>query len=555
MRIFKCLVMAALCFSLSTSAQVTPGEKEGQIDKLFAPWNKPDVPGLVVAVVLDGKKALVKGYGSADLENGIPITPITLFHAASLAKQVTAFAVLTLEAQKKLSLDDDVRGRLAEFPDCGFKISLYNLLYHTSGLRDYGGLVQMSGGRMDDVLTSRMILKLISRQKELHFQPGTEFSYCNAGYVALAEVVARASGQSFKDWTRTNIFAPLKMDNTMFKDDPNEPISGAACSYDRTRDRRFERALDNQAAPGPGSLFISAADMANWLAAFQSKTPDEDIWTKLAAPGKLADGRSLNYAAGLIVGVYKGLPILYHSGGWAGYRGETLFFPAERAAIAILTNNSSVDPTQLCRRVADICFDRKLAAPQTTPPAPAAIDAAALDAYVGRYWLTGERVIQITRRENRLFSQMTGDLGWEVFPESADTFAYRLAEAKIQFHRSGPSPAHKLTFWQGAYAMPAERIPAETWSPAVPQEFCGLYYSDELGSTLEVKLGEKGLFIPFIRRDDLLLVPMAVDRFAGKDSSTKLRFVRGSNGKISELRFSMLDARNVKFTRLENIPQ
>ena len=551
----KNLIPALLFLCLFVSAQSQPGDKEEQVDKLFAPWSKPDVPGAAVAVVLDGKPVLVKGYGCADLEHGDPVTPKTLFNAASLAKQFTAFAVLMLAGQKKLSLDDDVRAYIPEFPDFGRRISVSNLLHHTSGLRDWGGLIQMSGGRMDDVVTSRMILKLVSRQKELNFPPGTEYAYSNAGYVVLAEVVARAGGQSFKDWTRANIFVPLKMEGTTFRDDLTESIPGAAFSYERRSDGRFERALDNEAAPGPGSLLISAEDMARWLAASQSRTPGEETWTNMAEPGKLADGRPLNYAAGLIVGSYRGLPILHHSGRWAGFRGETVFFPDERMAIAVLTNNFGIDPTKLSRRVADIYLEGRLGPVQAHPAALVNIKAEALDQLVGRYWLMGERIIQITCRENRLFAQLPGDFNWEVFPESDDTFVYRGVDAKIQFERAGTGPAQKLTYWQGSYAMPAERIPAGTWSPAAPQEFCGLYYSEELDSVLEVKLGEKGLSIPFIRRSDLFLVPVAEDSFAGKDASTKLLFVRGIDGKIAELRFSMTDARNVRFARLEKRPQ
>jgi len=549
------MTTALLLLCVFVLAQSQPGDQEALVDKLFAPWSKPDVPGAAVAVVLDGKPVLVKGYGCADLEHGDPVTPKTLFNAASLAKQFTAFAVLTLAGQKKLSLDDDVRTYIPEFPGFGLKVSVSNLLYHTSGLRDWGGLIQMSGGRMDDVVTSRMILKLVSRQKELNFPPGTEYAYSNAGYVVLAEIVARASGQSFKDWTRANIFVPLKMEGATFRDDITERMPGLAFSYERRGDGRFERALDNEAAPGPGSLLISAEDMAGWLAAFQSRTMGGDIWTKMAEPGKLADGRVLDYAAGLIIGIYRGLPILHHSGGWAGYRGEIVFFPDERVAIAVLTNNFGIDPTMLSRRVADIYLEGQLGPVQSRPAAPANIGAEALDRFAGRYWLIGERIIEITRRENRLFAQLTGDFNWEVFPESEDTFVYRGVDTKIQFDRAGTGPAQKLTYWQGPYAMPAERIPAGTWSPAAPQDFCGLYYSEEMGSALEVKLGEKGLFIPFIRRSDLLLVPVAEDRFAGKDSSTKLRFVRGSDGRIAEIRFSMMDAWNVRFARVEKPPR
>jgi CubicO group peptidase (beta-lactamase class C family) len=549
-RFLRAAFLAILFLSQAAAFQAGPDEKEAQVDRLFAAWSKPDVPGAAVAVVMEGKPLLVKGYGCADLDLGTPVTPQTLFDAASLAKQFTAAAVLVLEAEGRISLHDEVRRHLPEFPDFGRPVTLRHLLYHTSGLRDYGGLMRMSGGRMDDPISSGDVLKLVGRQKELNFPPGTEFAYSNAGYIVLAEVVARAGGRKFKDWTQARLFAPLGMKETFFREDLTDVRAGSVFAYSRSASGRFEKQPNNGATPGPGSLFISAADMARWLASFQSKAQAAVLLSRMATPGTLDDGRLLHYAAGLIVGRIRGLPILHHSGGWAGFRGEMVFFPEQKLALAVLSKNSAIDPTALSRQIAGIYLEGQFPSPQPAA-APAAVAGAALDSYVGRYWLTGEQTLQVTRRENRLFAQMSGGLPIEVFAESEEAFAYRVADAKIQFHRDSSGGIIKLTFWQGAYAMPAERIPAEPWTPTDPSAYCGLYHSDELDTTLTVKLGEKGLNIPFARVGDLVLVPVAEERFAGKDSSTKFRFVRGEDGKVKELRFSMLDAWNVRFTRLE----
>lgn len=228
------------------------------------------------------------------------------------------------------------------------------------------------------------------------------------------------------------------------------------------------------------------------------------------------------------------------------------FFPKQRFAVAVLTNNSSIDPTQLSRRIANICLEGRFPSTQPGPSPLAEVDDDVLDAYVGRYWLRGEQTVMIKRKENHLFAQISGDLPIKVFPESVDTFAYHIIDAKIQFHRTGPAKAHKITFWRGAFAISAERLPDEAWSPSAPKAFCGRYFSEELGTVLEVKIGEKGLYIPFTRRSDLLLIPIAKDKFAGQKSSAKFCFSRGSDGKVTELRFSMMDAWNVRFTRIGN---
>lgn len=552
MKILNLALLMAFCVFSPVVSQASVTEIEAKVDKLFEPWSKPDIPGAAVAIVQDGRPLLAKGYGCADLEHNTPITPKTPFNAASLAKQFTAFAVLKLETQGKLSLDENVRTYLPEFPDFGQRITVRHLLYHTSGLRDWGGLMLMSGNRMDDVFTSHAILKIILKQQELNFEPGKEFAYCNAGYNVLAEIVSRACGLSFKQWTQTNIFIPSGMERTTYRDDIRELIPGSAQSYIRSGKGSFLRALDNEAAPGPGSLFISIEDMAIWMSTFQTEpvgTPD--IWAKMFENGKLSDGRDLPYAAGLIVGNYEGLPIVHHSGRWAGYRSEMVYFPKQNFGVAVLTNNSSIDPTQLSRRIAKIGLEGQFPSTQPKPSSPEfEVEKDVLDDYIGRYWLRGGQTISIERKDNSLYAQISGDLSIKVFPESVDTFTYRISDAKIQFHRFGSEKAHKMTFWRGAVALSAERLPEEVWSPPDPKVFCGRFFSEELGTVLEVKMGEKGLYIPFTRRGDLHLIPIAKDRFSGQNSSAKFSFSRGSDGKVTELRFSMIDAWNVCFKRI-----
>ncbi|MGD0342318.1 MAG: serine hydrolase domain-containing protein, partial [Bacteroidales bacterium] len=202
-----------------------------QIDQLLTAWNNPKTPGAAIAVERNGKIIFEKGYGSADLEHNIPITPITVFHIASLSKQFTAFSVLLLEKEGKLSINDDVRKYIPEIPDFGKVITLNELMHHTSGLRDQWDLLAMAGWRLDDIITKDQILRLVSRQKELNFNPGDEFLYCNTGFTLLAEVVARVSGQTFAEFTRTHIFEPLKMSNTLFYDDCEKIVKNRAYSF------------------------------------------------------------------------------------------------------------------------------------------------------------------------------------------------------------------------------------------------------------------------------------------------------------------------------------
>src|SRR5512137_851945 len=198
------LVVAALSFGSPQSQskpQTQPATSaaepslDSKVDALFAPLNSLNTPGAAVAVVKDGLVVYRKGFGCAQLEYGIPITPSTVFHVASVSKQFTAMAITMLEAAGKLSADDDIRKYLPEMADFGTPITIRHLLNHTSGLRDQWDLLVLSGWRMDDVITQAQIMDRLRRQKELNFAPGSRYLYSNSGFTLLAEIVSRVSGK------------------------------------------------------------------------------------------------------------------------------------------------------------------------------------------------------------------------------------------------------------------------------------------------------------------------------------------------------------------------
>src|SRR5687768_13003665 len=210
-----------------------------RIDQLFAEWNKLESPGASVAVIRDGQIIFRKGYGSANLEYGTPITPETVFHVASVSKQFTAMALVLLEQDGKLTLEDDIRKHLPELPEYGTKITARQLLQHTAGIRDQWQTLAMAGWRLDDVITQSQILQMMYRQKELNFTPGTEHVYSNGGYTLAAEIVRRVSGKTLRSFCDDRIFKPLGMTRTHFHDDLKMIVKNRAVSY-RSSQSGFE---------------------------------------------------------------------------------------------------------------------------------------------------------------------------------------------------------------------------------------------------------------------------------------------------------------------------
>ena len=180
------LLILSIGYSQIVSAQGNPDRIPAAVDEIFADMAKPGSPGCSVAIARDGKLLYAKGYGLANIEQNVALTPESVFDIGSTSKQFSAASILLLEKQGKLSVNDDVRKYIPELPDYGKKITILNLLNHTSGLRDYLVLFELAGVNTDSVTTDEEALALIARQKALNFDPGTEWLYSNSGYFLLS---------------------------------------------------------------------------------------------------------------------------------------------------------------------------------------------------------------------------------------------------------------------------------------------------------------------------------------------------------------------------------
>jgi CubicO group peptidase (beta-lactamase class C family) len=346
-------VFVILLFLIFISLAVAD-EQTDRVDKLFAQWDRPDSPGCALAIIENGKIVYERGHGMANLELNISISPKSVFYIGSCSKQFTAMCIALLAKQGKLSLDDDVRKYVPEFPDYGTPISIQHLIHHTSGLRDYLTLLDIAGlpfgyFHKDDVL------ELLARQKELNFKPGEEFLYSNSGYFLLAIIIERASGKSLREFAEENIFNPLGMKNSHFHDDYTTIINNRASGYFPEAGGKFKNFISTFDCVGSGGLYSTVEDLFLWDQNFyQQKVDDRDLMNLIQTPGTLNNGEKLNYAFGLTIGSYKGLKTVEHGGALEGYRANILRFPEQNFSVICLSNLSSFNPARLCHQVADI---------------------------------------------------------------------------------------------------------------------------------------------------------------------------------------------------------
>jgi len=349
--------------SLQTVAQVNDFNIHKKIDSIFSEYDSLK-PGVAVAVIRDGKIDFKKGYGLANLEYDIPILTETKFHIASVSKQFTAFSIYLLNKEGKLSLEDDIRKYVPELPQYNKVIKIKNLLAHTSGIRDQWALLTLAGWRMEDIITTRQILKILSSQKQLNFETDSQFGYSNSGYTLLAEIVSRVSGISFAEFTRKNIFIPLGMSNTLFNDDFHNVIKNRASSYEFVNGMYSERRL-NYSTAGATSLTTTVEDLAKWVNNFEKPVVgDKDLINNFNEISKYENGNPVIWSArpddttyhakGQLHWKHKGLQVISHGGHDAGFRAVLMRFPENNLAIITLSNNEHYQMLGKVLPVADL---------------------------------------------------------------------------------------------------------------------------------------------------------------------------------------------------------
>jgi len=437
--------IAALLVIASASGANAQQSISARIDSVMAPFNQPNAPGVQIAVLKDGVVVLERGYGLAQLEYGVKITPATVFHVASVSKQFTAFANVLLAQQGKLLLDDDIRKHLPELKELPKKVTIRQLIHHTSGVRDQWELAQMAGWRMDDVITRDQIMTLMKRQRELNFEPGSQHLYSNMGYTLLAEIVERVSGQTFNDFLTTNVFRPLGMHSTHVHNDHSMIVPNRAYSYSPGANNTWRNAVLSYANQGATSLFTTAGDLARWLNNFETaQVGGPAVIRQMRERGVLNNGDTLSYAFAITRSMHRGREVWGHTGGDAGFRTIVMHIPSERLGVVVLSNAGNANPARVALAITDAYLGETTPVTQTPPPQqppqtqPAAPSWKAsfedLKAYDGEYYSPELNVsYRIEARGDTLFLQQNRLGEGRLLPVERDVFR---ANRTYRFERS-----------------------------------------------------------------------------------------------------------------------
>lgn len=307
------------------------------IDSLYLQMSHSGEPGC--AAYQNGAITFARGYGFANLTHDVPITPTTRFTTGSVSKQFTAASIALLVRAGRLSLDDDVRKYIPEMNAYPTPVRVRHLVHHTSGLRDFWELVGLAGVRYDDGYTSDDMLAMAARQGA-QLSPGSQYRYSDTGYLAMAVIVQRITGQSLRRFADSAIFKPLGMRETLFLDDHNEIVPGRAMAYS-PRGTGWRIDVWNNDIVGQGGVVTTLADLQKWDENFYSGTVGGREFLELMHTTEpLTGGAENRYAFGLTVGTYRGQRLVEHTGSTGGYRAALFRFPALHASFAMLCNRA-----------------------------------------------------------------------------------------------------------------------------------------------------------------------------------------------------------------------
>lgn len=500
--------------------------------------NSMPAPGCAVGVSLNGESVFEKAFGMAEMEHNVPNTPQTIFESGSVAKQFTATALVMLQQDGKLSIDDPVRKYVPEFPEYDKPVTIRHLLNHTAGLRDWGSVMALTGaGRGDRVVTQDIAFDVIIRQKALDFTPGAEYSYSNSGYNLAAVIVERVSKQKFADFLKERIFKPLGMNHSSIRDDYRRLVPGRAQAYSRDSDKSpWQLNMPIMNVYGNGGMLTTVGDWLKWNAMLDSRSMGAPLVEALETQGVLNDGRKISYALGLDVGDYKGIKQVTHSGGTAGYQTYLARFPEKKLSIAAMCNGFPPSSGDIVYAIVDEIFGPW---PAAAPVATVTVPEEQLKKYVGS-WKN-----DVTRNRN-VIAIDKGELninGGALKPVADGLFM--LGDRKLRF-KDGTTMTAEIANTDGSFTRLTK---VAEWKPAAADlnDFAGDWYSEEAQSTVSIKVENDKAFLVLRPVARFQLMPVYKDGFSAQ--GYVFWFTRDASGKIDKMHVGTSRMRDMLFTR------
>ena len=529
-----CILLISLFVFCSINAQTDITQK---IDELLDAYESTDSPGLSVKVINQGERIYSKGFGLSNLDYNIKNSDSTIFSIASISKQFTASAIWALVNDGKISLDDDIRMYLTEFPEHKETIKIRHLLNHTSGITNYQTLMYLSGFDYDkEYYDNNTVLQLSCRQKELNSLPGEKVAYSNTSYNLLALIIERISGKNLNDYLKDKILRPLNMNNTFVRVAHGMRIKNRAIGYQK-RDDSYVYNVSNQLSYGAGSMGSSINDMHIWMQMLNEQIPEfKSLADFLKTTEILNSGKKAKYARGLILDDYKGYAVANHSGFGFGGRTQLIVILELQIGIIVMSNLQSINAPRVAYQILDVLLTDKV---KKIKKEEISEDFTVQDfnLFVGEYKeIHSDMTMKIFRENDTLKSKSSMGKTSVPLDQFAKNKFHRTHSQNVKFDFTAATTHDMVITFGGApfYFKRAKFIDADLVNLT---DFTGDYYSEELEVTYHFLVENGMLQLSYKGNKKVNLHPVQLNEF-GNNDRTLYHFTKDEKGVITRMLLS-----------------
>lgn len=536
--IFFCFLVSVT--AANSSAQQNSSDLTSKVDRLFSQYTT-STPGCSLGIVRDGNFIYKKSYGLGSLELNVPLSSESVFYMASVSKQFTAASAVLAAEQGYFSLDDDIRKYIPEIPAYAHPVTIRRMLHHTSGFRDILGLLDLAGRNFEDVHSTPEMLDLLSKQKSLNFNPGDEYSYSNTNFFLISVLIQRTTKKSLAQFADENIFKPLGMIHTHFHDDRFAVSPGRVSAYAPGDKTPFN--LDwapNFDKVGDGGLLSTVDDLLLWDRNFYgNKLGKGTLLRELQTRGKLNSGKEIQYALGLEITDYRGLPVVAHGGAMFGYRTNLVRFPQQKFSVITLCNVANARPGQLDNKIADLYLADKFSSEEKSTDNPKEDPAP----FVGTYRNPeSHSLLEVSAKDGELLIY-----GQHLKSHGKGRFTFDFG-GEAQFQSPTTTPPRFTLAFPDSPAERYEKVEPLNLTEGKLAAYIGDFASQELEVTYHIAVKDGKLTVTMNWREPAMLTPSFADEFQGPDG-TALVFRRDKARHITSFDLHAGRVRNITFTK------
>ncbi len=528
----KQLVTIVFCFF--SLVVLNAQSLETTIDQLLTERYPAPEPGATALVAKNGKVLYRKAFGMANLELGVPMKPEHVFEIGSMTKQFTSVSILMLMEQGKLSLDDEITKYLPDYPIHGKKITVHNLLNHTSGIKSYTGMQSFRSMARTDMSPTELID--VFKNEPMDFDPGEAYLYNNSAYIILGHIIEVVSGQTYADFVEQQIFQKLGMKNSHYGS-MSKIIKNRASGYQPT-DTGFRNAdyLSLTLPYAAGSIMSCVDDMLLWEQALHKNTLISEKSKQLAFTiGTLNNGTPIYYGYGFSIDEINDVPTIEHGGGIFGYETYGVYVPGEDLYAIVLTNRNGQGPTDVTIEIAAHALGKPFSVASAK-----AISEEKMKQWVGTYEFENGVIRYITFQDGSLYSQREGSSNMKLFPVTENEYNFEDSFSGYRFSsEKGKKVAHFNSRIRKSKGLESDKKPpvekeAIVVASNILEKYIGTYELQP-GFTIEITAKGNQIFAQATGQGQFEIYPESETEFFFKVVPAQIVFTTDESGMAQSL--------------------